>query len=336
MQHQCFFPLQVFILLLVFAAGTVCAQSSTATLSSARIAAHYYDIDFTPTQYEQLAGKEIELILVVDSFGRAELTGVNPDMTVDVQDSLYRRTLTLPRLYGEGAEAREESMYTIWFTYPQRNQGRYVNPYWDGVAAYSKAQPEDFEYLELSKARLELSFGTNLVQPLAARNNYLHTGAGGGMEIGISDNKGRLYGLFMQIAGNKRKQDLPIATGGLTPLSAPLTLSVGALYGRYAGNWSIKASLGVGQTNLTDGDPDEFLHTDGVTLGLRVDRLLYLGTGDPEYAYAEPMLARGSISPHLALRYFHASIPEFRGPSLEVGIAYRIQLFGVDRYKLRE
>ena len=57
--------------------------------------------------------------------------------------------------------------------------------------------------------------------------------------------------------------------------------------------------------------------------------------GRAENLYGSPVLTRGNLSARLGLRYHFYGHREARGLMAEIGLAYRIAVFTVERYKLK-
>jgi len=307
-----------------------------APLSASRLAATYYDIEFSPAQRDSLGDEQIELIMMIDTGGRASLYATNNVTDPVIIDSLRQRTEALPLFTPAIFDGRViESVYTLYFSFP--NYRRTFSGTSDLAYEYRRYTLEDFDYLERSQERIDILFAGAVNQFIGRPSRFLSTGGGMKVDIIYTDPGARAYGLFMSFYGNHLRRPYPIVTTReLNP--APPTLLVGLLYGRYFDAWSMQGELGYAQQNLSPrlGDDDnDWLRASGASLGIVLSRSFALGPGRFDYLYGSPTVSAGHISLHCALRYQHYDLNEASGLMAEVGIGYRLSTFRVESFGLK-
>jgi hypothetical protein len=310
-------------------------------LTAARLVSYYYDIDFTAQQRAFLTAKRVELVYLIDTAGRAELTGINPDLPGAITDSLRQRTRLLPRFDYGGADPARETLYGVYFDFPDyddtfgvRSAPTRVTDYRTEMLTFNRARAADFAFLERTNQRLGVAFGGHLALPLGGRSTHLATGGGMYVQVVYTTEGLHSFGLVTTFDGNRRTGEIPTGSS-FTQNPAPPTLTIGLSYGRDLGPWVFRGEGGYSQMNLTEVINGDFAAAAGWSFGLAADRLIPLGSGTTDFVYGGPSVSVGNLSPGIALRYYHLDIPELSGLSLEVGVRYRLIGYGVANYRYR-
>jgi hypothetical protein len=302
------------------------------------LAIKYYGIDFSKEQRAFLKDKEIEFVFLVDEEGVPILSEINGITVVAIIDSLKNKTKEIdnfnPRIRNGIAEKSIYFMNLVFPTYKmtKKQYGMLLG------ATYNEANLEDFEYINKSGTRFDMLIGGVINQFIGNPSNHL--GLGGGMNIDISytDKKSFLYGLNMNIYGNKLKSPYPINTIR-EQFSAPPTLLVGAIFGKWFGKFNIQGEIDIAVQNLTEkvgnNDPD-WVQLKGWSSGIIFNYPIKFGKENTMYYYGSPNLFSNNLNLHLGLRYLSLSIKEASGIMAEIGVSYRMTLSGVKDYKLKD
>ena len=311
---------------------------ATVPLNPSRLSAHYIGIDFSEAQRDVIGDRSIEVILLLQASGRAEFFDANNAAEPWLLDSLRAATARLPRFAPSDSiafDGFDEYIYTLRFSYPTYRQ--VANPYYRSPVIYEAHRLADYEYYEPSRERLDVLFGAVANQFIGAPARHLAFGGGMAMNVTYGDERGRAYGLFMSIYGNKLRTPYDITTTRELN-SAPPTLAVGLQYGRYREQWSVMGELGFVQQNVStplNDDDNDWDHFQGASLGVLLGRDFPLGPGRADDLYGSPVLTRGNLSARVGLRYNFYGHREARGLMAEIGLAYRLATFTVERYKLK-
>ena len=335
-------PHALFALLWAWSGSVAFGQSpdsvATVQLNPSRLSAHYIAIDFSEAQRDSIGDRSIEVILLVQSSGKAEFFDANNAPESWLLDSLRAATGRLPLFALPDSSAFRESdeyIYTLRFSYPIYRS--LANPFYVGPGIYQAFRLEDFEYYEPSPERLDMLFGAVANQFIGSPARHLAFGGGMVMNVTYGDRKERAYGLYMNFYGNKLRRPYELVTSRELN-EGPPTLAVGLQYGRFRGRWSLLGELGFAQHNVSkplDANDTNWDNFQGASFGLVVGRDFPLGRGRVDNLYGSPVLIRGNVSARLGLRYNHYDHPEARGLMAELAVGYRIVTFGVERYKLK-
>lgn len=314
-------------------------STAAVPLNPSRLSAHYVAIDFTEGQRDIIGDRSIEVILLLQASGRAEFFDANNAAEPWLLDSLRAATARLPLFAPSDSipfDGFDEYIYTLRFSYPTYRQ--VANPFYPGPGIYRTRRLEDFEYYEPSRERLDVLIGAVANQFIGAPARHLAFGGGMAMNVTYGDEQGRAYGLFMNVYGNKLRTPYDITTTRELN-AAPPTLAVGLQYGRYREQWSVMGELGFVQQNVSvplNDDDNDWDHFQGASLGVLLGRDFPLGPGRADNMYGSPVLTRGNLSARLGLRYHFYGHREARGLMAEIGLAYRLATFLVERYKLKD
>lgn len=302
------------------------------------LAVKYYGIDFNKEQRLLLKDQEVEFIFQIDERGNPNLSEVNGINNIAIIDSLKNKTRNIenfnPRIRNGVAEP---SIYFMQLVFPTYKMTKSSFELLRG-SAYNEARLEDFEYIKKLNTRFDLIIGGMANQFIGKPANHL--GFGGGMKIDMSftDKKKYLYGLNMSFYGNKLKKEYPLNTNR-EQFSAPPTLLVGAIFGKWFNRINIQSEFNVAIQNITEkiGDNDpEWIQLKGWSPGIVVNYPIKLGRENPMYYYGSPTLFLNNLNLHFGLRYLFLSINEASGLMAELGISYRMTLKGVKEYKLKD
>jgi len=303
-----------------------------------QLAIEFYGIEFTKEQRTLIAGKEIEYIFQIAQDGKpipSKLNGVSDTVIIN---KFYQKAQVLADFNPRIIDGKPiDCIYFLTIEFPsykmtERRVGLMQ------ASLYNAASIADFEYIEKSKTRYDLLIGGMSNQLIG--NPSEHLGIGGGMRIDLSytNKKSYLFGLNMNIYGNKLKKYYPINTTR-EQFSSPPTLLIGAIVGKWLNKINIQGELNIAVQNITekigDNDPD-WIQLKGWSPGIVVNYPIKFGKDNPIYYYGMPSLFNNHINLHIGIRYLDLSIKEASGFMTEIGISYRMSMLGIKRYKFKE
>lgn len=304
-----------------------------------QLAIKYYGIEFTKAQRKQLENIEIEFIYAIDELGNPTLSEVNGITDRAILDSLQNKTTEIepfnPEL-NDGVPV--PSIYFMKLVFPTYNR---VTKQRFGIlqsGAYREATLNDFEYLKVSGQRFDMIIGGMVNQFIG--NPSEHLGLGGGMKIdlGYAGKNDIIYGLNMSFYGNKLKKEYPI-NSTREQLTAPPTLLVGLIVGKWFDRFNVQGELNIGVQNITErlGENDtDWIQLKGWSPGIVFNYPIRLGKSNPMYYYGAPTLLENNLNLHFGIRYLKLSIKEATGLMAELGVSYRMAIKGIKEYKLKD
>ena len=302
------------------------------------LALEYYRIDFTKEQRQRLRDVRIEFIYQIDPQGVPILAEINGVSDRDLVDSLRSRTPMLPRFNPRILEGTPQSaLYIMQLVFPAYPAPRPTAGELQ-THAYHQARLEDFDYIHKSGQRFDMNIGGTANLFAGRAGQYLAPGGGMKIDLAYTAVNQLLYGLNMSFYGNRLKQEYPLAVNR-EQLPAPVTLMIGAVFGKWFNRFSAQLELNLAYQNVTErlGDIDTaWVQLSGWSPGLVINYPLQLGRERPQYYYGSPVLLAHQLNFHLGVRPVFLSIREATGAMLEVGVSYRMGLHMVDRYKLKE
>ncbi len=303
-----------------------------------QLALKYYGIDFTKEQRKEINNVEIEFIYLIDENGNPILSEINGVTNQDIIDSLKNKTKEVDKFKPQIRSGKaESSIYFMKLTFPSYkfNQRKY------GLlqgSAYNEAKLEDFDYLNISGQRFDMTIGGLANQFIGKPSQYL--GFGGGMKIDLiyAGKNNIIYGLNMSFYGNKLKMKYPI-NSTREQFEAPPTLLIGLIFGKWFDKFNIQCEVNLGVQNITEkiGEYDsDWIQLNGWSPGLIVNYPIKLGKPNPMYYYGAPSLLENNLNLHFGLRYLKFSLKEATGLMVELGISYRMAIKGIKEYKLKD
>jgi len=302
------------------------------------LAIKYYGIEFTKEQRKEIEGVEIEFIYSVDEYGEPTLSEVNGVSNPAIIDSLQNKTLEIghfnPRIRNGVAV---HSIYFLKLTYPTYQFNSRTHGYLQG-AAYNEAKLEDFEYINESGQRFDMTIGGVANQFIGNPARHLAFGGGMKIDLGFAGKNNFIYGLNMSFYGNKLKHPFPnVSTREQN--EAPPTLLIGLIFGKWFNHFNIQGELNIGVQNimerLGDNDPD-WTQFKGWSPGIVVNYPIKLGKSSTMYYYGAPTLIENNLNIHFGFRYIKLSIEEATGFMAELGLSYRLAVKGLNEYKLKD
>lgn len=330
------------LVLLIIFSGQLTAQTQDTINQEAQppkgvehLAIHYFGIEFSKEQRSRLENKELELIFFIDALGQPELSEINGITDADLIDSLKQKTLKVglfsPRIE-QGVAV--PSIFFMKIVYPRYRMLEYQ----DMGTRYFLTRLEDFESIEKSSHRFDMTGSMVANQWLGPPASHLHLGGGMKIDLSITGAKHFLYGLNMSFYSNKMKLPYSIQTPR-TFLKAPPTILIGGTIGRWFGKNNVQLEFNYAAQNVTDkiGDPDpDWVQLEGWSPGLLFNFPIQLGQDKPMYYYGAPTLFANQLNLHIGFRYFHLSLQEASGIMMELGVGYRLTVHGVQEYRLKE
>lgn len=299
-----------------------------------QLAIHYYGIEFTKLQREQLKDKEIEFIFTIDVSGKSMLAEVNGITDPDIIDSLIRRTEYVEHFNPQIRNGiAEEAIYFMQLRFPSYR----MTAFQYGMV-FSEAKLEDFEFIEKSGVRFDMLFGGLANQFIGTPSEYLSTGGGMKVDISVTDKRQLIYGFNMSFYGNRLKKDYPINSLRVQN-SGPPTLLVGLIFGKWFDKFSLQGELNFAIQNVTpriDENDRDWVQLRGWSPGLIINYPIKLGRESPLYYYGSPALISHRLNVHFGLRYVCLSLREASGIMTELGLSYRMGMEGIKSYKLKD
>lgn len=303
-----------------------------------QLAIHYYGIEFTKLQREQLKDKEIEFIFKIDAFGKPTLEEVNGIADPDIIDSLNNRTDYVEHFNPQIRNGiAEESIYFMQLIFPSFSMTEFHSGMLHRIE-YKEAKLDDFEYIEGRGLRLDILIGGLLNQFAGSPAEHLATGGGLKMEFNLIDKRDLIYGLNMSMYGNRLKKKYPVNTPRIQ-LRAPPTLLIGLIFGKEFKKFSVQGELNIAVQNLTariDQNDQDWVQLKGWSPGLIVNYPIPIVQNKPVYYYGSPTLISHSLNVHFGLRYLSLDLKEASGIMAELGFSYKMGIEGVKNYKLKD
>ncbi|WP_020566945.1 hypothetical protein [Neolewinella persica] len=312
-------------------------------ISVARMAIFYYDINWTDEQWAELAGRQVELIYLIDEVGEPFLQASRGLPDDAVRDSMTIATSRLPYFTpARRGEFFEESVYSVQFSFPSYRpaagndlllMSRFLLPVSREVLAE--------EYVKDYNA-VFIDFNLNYLSHLGTPGSYLKGGGGFDMYIGGMWKPRWGAGLAMGTEFNGKKRSFP---------DDPIPGREGAASGVWIGGllnhnlkmtdrglFSIRGELAYGVLNAANRlDPDEdegWVQYRGVHTGIHVNYALRFSRFTPN-----PGLVNGHVTARYSainftggLRYRHYGDKEGTGAHWFLGIGYRL---GRDDFRKR-
>ena len=303
-----------------------------------QLAIKYFGIEFTKEQRKEIENVEIEFIFSIDEDGNPTLSEINGVKNQEIIDSLKRKTNEIERFNPQIRNGKPTpSIYFMKLTFPAYKFNDSTYGFLQG-SAYNEAKLEDFEYLNESGQRFDMTIGGLANQFIGKPSEYL--GFGGGMKIDLAyaGKNNLIYGLNMSFYGNKLKKDYPI-NSTRDQFKAPPTLLVGLIFGKWFDNFNIQGEINFGVQNLTekfDKNDNDWVQLKGWSPGLTINYPIKLGKSNPLYYYGAPSLYDNMLNFHFGIRYLKFSLKEATGFMTELGVSYRLSIKGVKEYKLKD
>lgn len=303
-----------------------------------QLAIKYYGIDFTKEQREEIENVEIELIFSIDETGNPTLSEINGVTNQDIIDSLK---LTTDKLEDFNPQIRNglpmSSIYFMKLIFPSYKYDQLKYGLLQG-SAYNEAKLEDFEYLKESDQRFDINIGGLANQFFGKPSEHLGFGGGMKIDMGYAGKDNLIYGLNISFYGNRLKREYPI-NSTRKQLSAPPTLLIGLMFGKWFNRFNIQGELNLCVQNITEkigyNDPD-WIQLKGWSPGVVINYPIKIGKSNPMYYYGAPVLLENNLNLHFGLRYIKLSIDEATGIMAELGVSYRMAVKGVNEYKLKD
>ncbi|MFZ1788257.1 MAG: hypothetical protein WAT92_08105 [Saprospiraceae bacterium] len=302
-----------------------------------QLAIKYYGIDFTKKQRQEIKDVEIEFIFSIDAVGNPTLSEINGISNPEIIDSLKNKTKEIERFNPQIRNGvAEASIYFMKLTFPTYQFNQRTYGFLQG-SAYNEAKLEDFEYINESGQRFDMSVGGLANQFIGRPSKHLAFGGGMKIDLGYSGKNNLIYGMNMSVYGNKLKKDYPI-NSTRTQVKAPPTALIGLIFGKWFDQFNVQGELNIATQNITEkiGENDPgWVQFEGWSPGLIVNYPIKLGKSSPVYYYGAPTLIESNLNIHFGLRYIKLSIKDATGMMVELGLSYRMAIKGVKEYKLK-
>lgn len=313
-------------------------QDASPEIGLNNVAIKYFGIEFNDHIRKSLEQVEIELIYTIDEEGNPTLSEVNGVTNPVIIDSLISKTKDIGQFYPRVIDGvPESSIYFLKLTYP-------VYPGYQSSTGilqrqkYKKARLEDFEYINESGHRCDMTIGGMVNQYIGKPTEHLAFGGGMKIDIGFSGKNKLIYGLNMGVYGNKLKKDYPISSPR-EQFEVPPTLLIGAVFGKWFDKFNVQLEVNAAVQNITEKlseDDKDWVQLTGWSPGVVVNYPIQIGKSNLNYYYGEPSFAVNNINLHFGLRFIKLSLKEATGLMTELGVSYRLTYKGVDEYKLKD
>jgi hypothetical protein len=301
------------------------------------LALEYFKINFTKEQRNRLKEKEIEFIYQIDPLGKPTLEAIKGITDRDILDSLEKRTSSLPQFQPQiSAGVPQSALYFVKLTFPTYQPWRGNSPALL-YQMYPRAQPEDFEYLHKSNKRIDVMLGGMSNQFWGSPADYLRTGGGMKVDLTYTAKNQIIYGMVMNIYGNKMKKPYPLPVLR-EQFPAPPTMLLGGIIGRWFGKVGLQAEIAMAVQNITERQSDkdpEWVQLTGWSPGLVMNIPVKLGKDHIAYYDISPSITNTYLNFHVGVRPLFLSLREASGIMTEVGVSFRLTSHLLRDYKLK-
>jgi hypothetical protein len=314
-------------------------------LSLARFVMHYLSLKWTDEQWEQLAGREIELLYVIDDIGEPFLEGVRGTEDAIIIDSLRAATSRLP-YFTPATEAgqRTESLFSARINFPAYQPAEGDEELTVLVIPAPVDRDELASKYERNRNAIFLDFNATFVDHLGRLDTYLKPGGGLDMHIGgrWSDRWGAALSVGMEFHG--RRQPFPDDPYPNREDQSSTDISFGGLLDRVLtttdrGLLSLRGELAYGQLNAANrlesgGSEEGWVAYRGLHTGVHLSYSIRIGRYTPNVSYSrEETTARYSALNIVGgLRYRYYGDREGTGAFYFLGLGYRL---GRDDFRRR-
>jgi len=308
------------------------------------LALHYFSIDFTKAQRQQLKDTPLEFIFLVDEKGTAKLREINGTSDIVILDSLERHSAELPKFQPALEDGRPiPSLYFMQLTFPTYKPAQQqLSSALFGAPAVAMSE---FEYVEFSKDRLDMVVGFTGSTVFGNAKEYLKGGFGMQVKFSYTTKSAWGGGLNFGFDTNKHKKDFPIDVN-----RAQNDNSATAIIGVYLSKWlpnpknkenpfSIQLELNYVNQNVTpkiDGLEPKWVKFTGFSPGLFVHYPLRLFKAKRTYHYGPLLTTNGYANLHFGVRQFLMSNKAANRTTLEIGFAFRMTSRKIVDYQLKE
>jgi len=197
---------------------------------------------------------------------------------------------------------------------------------------------DDFEYIKKSPSKFDMTIGAVMNQFIGKPANHLKLGSGINMDLTYTDKRSYTYGLNTSIYINKLKQDYPLQTQR-EQFETPNTVSLGFIFGKWFPKFNIQSEIAYVAQNVTeriDANDDEWVQLRGWSPGIAINYPIKFGKDRPYVNYGIPTVINNFMNLHFGVKYLDLSLKEASGLMLEVGLSYRMTVFKIKDYKLKD
>lgn len=317
-----------------------------APFDESRMALHYFRIDWSDAQWENLAGRRVTMIYFIDEVGEPFLEKLQGIDDAAIIDSFQVATGRLPYFmpaYENGQSVT--SLYSVQLVFPSFG-------YSNSLAQW---EPHDFEYpepmtvYELDSAYVKesnmvfMDINVNFLNHLGTVGSYLKPG--GGFDLHLGGRWSPRWGAALSFGGELMERNRPFPDDPY-PNRGDKTSSgvwIGGLVDRVLtisdrGLLSLRGELGYGQLNaanrLDSGDEEGWVAYRGVHTGVSVNYAIRLSRYMPNFNYDPEVTTAQYYALNLTagLRYRYYGNDQGRGAFWFIGVGYRM---GRDDFRKR-
>lgn len=311
-------------------------QNVTPKVDVVDLALHFYSIDLTSEQRNQLNNLPIELIFKIDTNGKPTLFKINGIDNEELIELFKEKTMELDYFNPKITNGEPESaIYFLQLTFPSNNAITASHSLYSATQ-FNKLRMSDFESLEQDNTGFDLVIGAVANNFIGNASKYNDIGAGMKMDYTFNDNKKFLYGLNLSMYANKNLKDYPVHTTSMQLKARPL-LMMGVTFGKWFNKFSMQADLNYVVQNVTEkqheNDPN-WIQFKGFSPGVAVNFPVMIGKERPTLYYGLPAIISHHVNFHGGIRYVQFSQKEAKGLMFELGISYRMRLRGIKSYVL--
>jgi len=229
------------------------------------------------------------------------------------------------------------TIYFMQLQFPSYEMANMKFNVFDGID-YRGVTIDDFEYMYKSNSRYDILVGGMTNSFFGKPSKHLGFGGGMKVDVAVTDKRKFIYGLNMSAYGNKLKEPYPI-NSSRDQFDAPSTLLVGAHFGKWFNQFNLQAEFNFAVQNLTEKfgpDDTEWTQLNGWSSGVVVNYPIILGKEKPTIYYRAPSLLSSQLNLHFGVRYLKLPLNNATGMMAEFGISYRMAVYGVKDYKLKD
>ena len=309
----------------------------------------YFRIKFTDEQKTLLSSRETEFTFKVNDQGVANLDKITGVFADDVIDSLRRIDYKLPSFYPETVDGKPRaSTYLLVLHWPAWLDEKLVeslkDPKRQKRGGHSAHKRKEYESIEFSQQRFDLSIGGFANEFVGSSSDYLKSGPGMRVDMLRYNKNGWGRGLTINVTYQERKMDYPVATA-MPQLKQTTLIFFGIPFGK---TWP-ETNLGLLGLQLqanavhqfvapADNDLKESQAFDiiGFSPAFLCSYSFRIGPGKMIFNQFNYSFMQNYLDLHVGIRpMFYNKLKEASGVALEAGLSFHLAYREVKSFKMR-
>ncbi len=296
-------------------------------------------IEFPSPLREKIQGLEVEFIFDVDEYGvgnLAEINGVNEAAIKDSFQNVFKPFVLFKPLLIDSVPYPSFFFFRVIF--PTYQKSGYQPVYIIDRFSFQRLKLSDFETIEFSKHREEISLGGFYKRPVSG-HIYNYLGGGGGMDIDLSYLFPKiLVGLNLNVSGSKRIKLWPELNTSIEQPKYPSALHCNLYGGYHKGNKSIQVEAGFSLMNLifnSNEKSNDGIQKKGSNFAVTYKYKLPISKDKPTTVYGTPYILRYDLHFLMRSRLTQYDYKYVNGFSLEIGCAIATHYKRIKNFKLK-